>query len=133
MYKITDEMLEEVKYERGVRVLRVKYNRLDENHSPNFGRDLLSYLDQVTDGNYRIVLDLSEVEFIGSAGIGTIGAVGLEIKKRGGHLRLAELQKEPKMPVVLTRLDKSFPAYTTIDEAVASFQKPVIEEGNTNL
>jgi anti-sigma B factor antagonist len=56
-----------------------------------------------------------------SAGLGTLIAVLKRITERGGDMKIACLQKKPRMVFEITRAYKVFEIYDTVDEALKNF------------
>lgn len=69
----------------------------------------------------KIVLNLGEVSFIDSAGVGTLVAAFTSAKAQGGELKMANLTKRFKETLQITRLLTVFEVYDSEAEAVASF------------
>jgi anti-sigma B factor antagonist len=67
------------------------------------------------------VIDLKQVDFMDSAGLGTLIAVLKRITERGGDMKIACLQKKPRMVFEITRAYKVFEIYDTVDEALKNF------------
>ena len=67
------------------------------------------------------VIDLKQVDFMDSAGLGTLIAVLKRITERGGDMKIACLQKKPRMVFEITRAYKVFEIYDTVDEALKLF------------
>jgi anti-sigma B factor antagonist len=84
-------------------------------------RELIDQL--LAEGAPQIVLNLAEVSFIDSAGLGVLVANLAKIKAAGGMLRIAEPQERVKDALELTRLTKLFPLYSTESEALDSFSQ----------
>jgi anti-sigma B factor antagonist len=61
-----------------------------------------------------VLLDLSEVEFLDSSGLGAVVAARKLLGKRN-RLALAGLQPAVEKVLRLTHMDKVFPIYTTTD------------------
>ena len=64
------------------------------------------------------VFDLSAVDFMDSAGLGSLIAALKRITERGGDMKLACLQKKPRMVFEITRAYKVFEIFDTVEEAV---------------
>lgn len=77
--------------------------------------------DAVTLGKNRIVLNLKEISYIDSSGLGELVAAHDRIGKAKGALKLSNLH--PRMQQILhsTRLYMIFDIFDTEDGAVASF------------
>lgn len=72
---------------------------------------------ETENGTATVVLDLSQVEFIDSSGLGAIVAT---MKQLGGDRKLALAGLTPTVDKVfrLTRMDSVFPLYSTLDGAL---------------
>jgi anti-sigma B factor antagonist len=70
-------------------------------------------------GAGRLVLDLSELAFVDSAGLGVVIGALRRVRSAGGELRVVEPPAGPRRVVALTGLDTLFPVVASIDEAVA--------------
>lgn len=68
----------------------------------------------------HFVLDLSEVDFMDSAGLGALIASLKRMTDRGGSLKLASLQKKPRMVLEITRAYRIFDIFSSVDEALAA-------------
>jgi len=79
-------------------------------------RDLLSK------GNKKILLNLGEVNYIDSSGIGELVHAYTSVKTRGGELKLLHLTKKVKDLLQITKLYTVFEVYTDEPTAVRSFQ-----------
>ena len=67
----------------------------------------------------RIVLDLGEMEFICSQGLGAIITGHLKCRHYEGEIRLVNPRPAVRELLEVTRLTKLFPIYATVDQAVA--------------
>lgn len=69
-------------------------------------------------GCQHVVVDLEDVEFIDSSGLGAIvGALKL-LRKGGGNLSVAALNSQALEVMRLTTLDRVIPVFGTVDEAL---------------
>lgn len=75
-----------------------------------------------TGGKTKVVLDLSKIGFIDSAGLGELVASYSSLKSRGGVLRLANLTKKIHDLLSITQLVTVFDCYGSVDEAIKSFE-----------
>ena len=67
------------------------------------------------------VIDLTHVDFIDSAGLGSLIAILKRIRDLKGDVKLACLQSGPRSVFEVTRTDKFFDIYDTLNEAMSSF------------
>ncbi len=75
--------------------------------------------DAVLAGERNIVLDMSDVSFINSAGSRVLATVRTRLRVQGGDLRLAALSYKVLRVFQLVGLNKIFPPYATVDMALA--------------
>jgi anti-sigma B factor antagonist len=69
----------------------------------------------------RIILDLSDVTFLDSTGIGVmVHALNLSRKRSGGSLCLVGPQAVVRRVLTVTRLNEVFPTYASVGEAAAT-------------
>jgi anti-anti-sigma factor len=71
----------------------------------------------IADGPAALVIDLSEVEFLGSVGLKILAATYEEL---GDFAEFGVVARGPatRRPIHLTGLDKTFPLYPTLDDAL---------------
>jgi len=69
----------------------------------------------------RLVLDLADVRYIDSAGLGTLVAVYTSAANRGAKVKLASLTKMIRTQLQITKLVTVFEVHDTIEAAVKSF------------
>jgi anti-sigma B factor antagonist len=75
-------------------------------------------IDLVEEGTLRLVIDMSEVDFLDSTGLGVL-VTGLQrISGRGGTLGLVITQDKILKIFDITKLNKAFPIYASRDEAL---------------
>jgi len=73
------------------------------------------------DDRPRIVFDFSQVHQIDSAGVDMLLHCVEEAMKRDGDLKLAAVPPESAVILELTRVDRLFEIFDTVEEAVHSF------------
>jgi anti-sigma B factor antagonist len=74
------------------------------------------------DGRRKIVLNLADVNYIDSAGIGELVTAFTTVKKNGGDLKLLYLTKKVHDLLQLTKLFTVFDVYSDENTALASFR-----------
>ena len=113
-------MVVNVSKEQGIGVIEVSRGLTAANVDA-FREQLLSWQEAEPDViNY--VIDLKNVDFMDSAGLGTLIAVLKRITERGGDMKVAGLQKKPRMVFEITRAYKVFEIYDSVDDAMRVFQ-----------
>lgn len=70
----------------------------------------------------NFVIDLKQVDFMDSAGLGTLIAELKRITEKGGDMKIACLQKKPRMVFEITRAYKVFEIYDSVEEALNKFR-----------
>jgi len=70
----------------------------------------------------KIVLNLGDVDYIDSSGIGELVSAYTAVKNRGGDLKLLNLTKKVRDLIQLTKLYTVFDVYTDESSAVGSFK-----------
>ena len=78
--------------------------------------------DLLSQGKTRLVLDLSEVSYIDSAGLGTLVAGFTSAQNQGANLKLASLTKRFNEQLNITKLVTVFDVFDNVQDAVKSFQ-----------
>lgn len=76
---------------------------------------------EVANGARNVVINLKEVNYLDSSGIGALIVNYQTIKKSGGDLKIASLQPTVAKIFTLANLMKFFHIFETEDEAVGSF------------
>lgn len=72
-------------------------------------------------GKTRLVLDLAEVGYIDSAGLGTLVAGYTTAHSLGASVKLANLTKKIREQLQITKLVTVFDVYDSVEDAVKSF------------
>lgn len=103
-----------------VTVVRVRCDRLDASQADRFKEEMAGI---IPDGGARLVLDLADVGFIDSTGI---GAVASALKRNGpkGRMMLCRVRPAVRKVFEITRFFKIVPAAETRDEAVDALTPP---------
>ncbi|MGE5175543.1 MAG: STAS domain-containing protein [Hyphomicrobiales bacterium] len=112
-----DVYVEEAVGNRGVSVLRVS-GYVDTTTSPELERRLEALLREK---RYHIVVDLSRVEYISSAGWGIFISEIREIREHGGDLKLAGMVADVREVFDLLEFENILQAHADADVAIASF------------
>jgi anti-sigma B factor antagonist len=78
-------------------------------------------LDQTGNGSRKILLNLAEVTYIDSAGLGELTGSFTSVRNRGGQLKLLNLTKRVHDLMQITKLYTVFDVYDDEKKAIASF------------
>ena len=73
------------------------------------------------EGRIRILLNLREVTYIDSAGVGALIAKYVSLRRRGGDLRLISLSDRVRRVITIAHLLEVFETFESEDLAVRSF------------
>ncbi len=104
----------------GAAVIELKGNVMGGDDTKDFN-DLLHKL--VEENKLNIVVDLSDVKFMNSSGLGMLIGGLTTMKKSNGSLKLARVGDKIESLLIITKLITIFESYDTVDEAVNSFPK----------
>jgi anti-sigma B factor antagonist len=79
------------------------------------------------EGQNRILLNLSRVEYIDSSGLGELVAGHVAMGKKGGEIKLLHLTHRVRELMTITKLLTVFDAYEDESEALDSFKTPDVK------
>jgi anti-sigma B factor antagonist len=71
-------------------------------------------------GTPRIIIDLADVDFMDSSGLGALVSVLKSARQAGGDLRISSPSDQVRMVLTLTNLDRVLALYDTVEEALRS-------------
>ncbi len=100
-------------------LINVKEERLDAHNSGELKTQMLNLFEE---GKNNLVVNLEEVRFVDSSGLGALVSGFKNASARSGSLKLCGLQPQVKSMFELTRLHRVFEIYPNADEALASFE-----------
>ena len=100
----------------GKMVLSLKEERLDAHNSGELRDRILKLLET---GELNLIVDLSEVRFIDSSGLGALLSGYKNATLRAGTFVLASLQPRVQSMFELTRLHRVFDIYGKVEDAFA--------------
>lgn len=101
-----------------ITVISVKEERLDAHNSNELKEEIHSLFDG---GKKSILVDLRDVRFIDSSGLGALVSGFKNAISHQGNLKLAGLQSQVKSMFELTRLHRVFEIFDTTAEALENF------------
>lgn len=96
-------------------VLKIQ-GRLDAASVPAFKQNCLDHLAAGT----CLVIDCSELTFVDSSGLGSLVAVLRTFNKQDATIRLAGILPEVRSIFELTRLNKVFDMFNSVEDALAA-------------
>jgi anti-sigma B factor antagonist len=77
--------------------------------------------DLVSRGRLKIILDLKNVSYIDSAGVGTVISKYVSVRRAGGDVKLLNLSRRSLRVMTITRLLEVFDTFDSEQAAVDSF------------
>lgn len=92
--------------------------RLDLLSASEFKRLLV---DAVSHGRHQIVVDMGEVTYLDSSGLGALIGVLKAARLAGGDVRIARPREQAQVVLELTTLDRVLTPYGTVEEAVDAY------------
>lgn len=102
----------------GVVVLQVSGRLMGGPDADAFQEHLKDILDQ---GGRKILVDLGEVSWVNSTGLGILIAGHATVTKSGGELKLCKVSRRVESILMVTRLNMIFESYADEAQALASF------------
>lgn len=105
----------------GIAVVHIAAEKLDMSNAAAFKAGAFPLITQ----NNRVVLDLAEVDFVDSSGLGSILACLREINRVGGTLVLGGVCKRVRALFELVKMHRLIPLYETVEEAVTGLNEPL--------
>lgn len=99
-------------------VVELKGNVMGGPEAAEFSETLKKLLSE---GKNKIVIDLSEVKFMNSSGLGMLISGLTTVSKEGGKLKLAGMGDKIESLLMITKLITIFETYENVDAAIASF------------
>ena len=111
----------DVATDNGTTIVRPAGDRLDIEVAAQFRGVLLSLIEK---GNRQLVVDLKDVTFIDSSGLGALVSALKTLKRTSGvgDVRLARVQPPVVSLLEIIRLNRVFTSYASVEQAVQSYQ-----------
>lgn len=75
--------------------------------------------DQIALGRARLIVDLADVEFMDSSGLGALIGALKTTREAGGDLRIAAPGEQVAMVLALSNVDRILKPYPSVDAAAA--------------
>ena len=101
----------------GIVVVIPEGKYLDASHAQTFKRNMKSILENHT----KIVCDMSQLEFVDSAGLGALVSCLRQLKATGGDLKLCHLGKPVRALFELVRMHRIFDIFNSREDAILAF------------
>jgi anti-anti-sigma factor len=94
--------------------------RIDHGTAPAFGSVLLPQVDGVAGGEHMLVIDMSKVTYISSAGLRILMIAAKGCRKQKRRAVVAGLQRTVQEVFRIGRFDLVFEIYPTVRDALAA-------------
>ena len=94
--------------------------RLDQDTCEAFRGDLLKYVEEAAHGGGAIVLDLSSLEYVSSAGLRCFMLASRQAKAQHGRIYVAALQPMVAEIFQISHFNLVFQVFPSVREAVAA-------------
>ncbi|MBT2212998.1 MULTISPECIES: STAS domain-containing protein [Actinomadura] len=104
--------------EKGVTVVKIS-GEIDVFTSPRLREALLGIID---DGGVHLVVDLGEVTFLDSTGLGVLVGVYHRLRARDGSMSFMGVNDRVRRVFHVTQLTKIFVLHNSLDEAIAAHE-----------
>ena len=99
-------------------VIELKGNVMGGDDTKEFNELLHKILDE---GKKNVVVDLSEVKFMNSSGLGMLIGGLTTMKKGNGTLKLSRTTEKIESLLLITKLSTIFESFESVEDAIKSF------------
>lgn len=94
-------------------------NILDEANIKQIGEEISQIVDAQVQP--KILISFANVDHLSSSALGTLITINNKITAKDGQLRLAEIDERIQQIFQITKLDRVFQIYQSIEQALQSF------------
>jgi len=81
----------------------------------------LALQSATSEGKYKLILEMSEVRYINSAGLRSLADILTQTQENDGNLKLVDLNPKVRRVFQIIGFDKFFELYDSIEDAIATF------------
>lgn len=81
------------------------------------------FMVAIEEGCPQIIVDMADVKWMNSSGLGSLMAGLTTLRGSGGDLKLVHVPDRVRRPIEITKLDQVIKIYENLDDAVASFEE----------
>ncbi len=99
-------------------IIEIKSSLIGEEEIDELREAVTDFIEQ---GNKKLILDLSRVGIINSAGIGALISAYTNFSKNGGDVVLIGVNKSVKNVFIITKLSEVFEIQDKIEDAIDKF------------
>ena len=105
--------------EKDVVVFRLQGDLIGE----QYGLSIIAKADDhIADGILKCIVDISEIRYINSSGIGILITLLTKFRNKGGEVCLLKPSENVRKLLIITKLNAIFSVAETMDEAVEKIQ-----------
>jgi anti-sigma B factor antagonist len=108
-----------IKDVKGVVLIELKGNVMGGPDASSLNEELHKLIDA---GKNKVVVDLGEVKFMNSSGLGMLIGALTTVRNAGGNLKLARASDKIQSLLVVTKLVSVFDHHDTVEEALSSYK-----------
>ncbi len=99
-------------------IIELKGNVMGGDDTKEFNELLHKLIDE---GKKNVIVDLSEVKFMNSSGLGMLISGLTTMKRENGSLKLVNVTEKIESLLIITKLVTIFESYDSVEDAVKSF------------
>ena len=107
----------EIKKNGTATVIKIRERKLDSSVSPELKGEFLVLCGPLMK---NLVVDLTDVEFCDSSGLGALLIAERKMRENGGMVKLVGLQKKVLALIRISRLDRAFSIHDSLAKALRS-------------
>ncbi len=104
---------------KGITLIELKGNVMGGPDASSLNEELHKLIDG---GKKNIVVDLGDVKFMNSSGLGMLIGALTTVRNAGGQLKLARASEKIESLLIVTKLITVFEHHEKVDEAIGSFK-----------
>ena len=105
--------------EDGFLVVSLSGDLIGEENGPEIITELENFN---ADGNLKVIINISDVRYINSSGIGVLITLLTKVRNKGGELCLINPSDSVQKLLIITKLQAIFKVYSTNSEAKTNLQ-----------
>jgi anti-sigma B factor antagonist len=105
--------------EDGFLIVSLSGDLIGEENGPQIIAELEGYNGN---GNLNVIINISDVRYINSSGIGVLITLLTKVRNKGGELCLINPSESVQKLLIITKLQAIFKVYDTIPEAKTKLQ-----------
>ena len=114
--KIMEYSFEE---KEGILIFKLKGDLIGENNGPQL---MNIAQDKVNDGIFYCAIDISELRYINSSGIGVLITLLTKFRNKNGEVVLINPSQQVKKLLIITKLNAIFSVVDTMEEAMSQLK-----------